>query len=77
MLSDDHLPDDYLSDYHELLYSLPKREGVVMTKKSRLEMAREIVARVKREMDRPRLTASVRNGEAGLTVPVVKRPAVP
>jgi hypothetical protein len=48
-----------------------------MTKKSRIEMAREIVARVKQEMDRPRLTASVRNGEAGLTVPAVKRPAVP
>jgi len=48
-----------------------------MTKKSRIEMAREIVARVKQEMDRPRLTASVRNGETGLMVTVVKRPTVP
>jgi len=47
-----------------------------MTKKSRIEMAREIVARLRIEMDRPRLAASVRNGEAGLTVPAVKRPTV-
>jgi hypothetical protein len=72
MLSDDHLPDD-----QGPLYSLIEREGFVMTKKSRLEMAREIVARVKKEMDRPRLTASVRNGETGLMVTVVKRPTVP
>ena len=33
-----------------------------MKKKSRIEIEREIVSRVKREMDQPRLTASVRNG---------------
>jgi hypothetical protein len=66
------LPDD-----HGPLYLSLGREGVVMTKKIRIEMAREILARVKREMDRPRLTASVRNGKAGLTVPAVKRPPVP
>jgi hypothetical protein len=33
-----------------------------MKKKSRIEIERKIVARVKREMDRPRLTESVRNG---------------
>jgi hypothetical protein len=66
------LPDD-----HGPLYLSLRREGFIMTKKSRIEMAREILARVKKEMDRPRLTASVRNGEAGLTVPAVKRPAVP
>jgi hypothetical protein len=32
-----------------------------MKKKSRIEIAREIVAYVKREMDQPRLTESVRN----------------
>jgi hypothetical protein len=47
-----------------------------MTKKGRIEMAREIVARVKREMDRPRLAASVRDGEIALNVAVVKRPTV-
>jgi hypothetical protein len=47
-----------------------------MKKKTRIEMAREIIARVKREMDKPRLTESVRNGESGLTAPAVKRPAL-
>jgi hypothetical protein len=47
-----------------------------MKNKSRIEMAREIIARVKREMDRPRLTESVRNGECGLSRPVSKRTAV-
>jgi hypothetical protein len=34
-------------------------------------MAREIISRVKREMEMPRLTESVRNGESGMAV---KRP---
>jgi hypothetical protein len=33
-----------------------------MKKKSRIEMAREIIANLRREMDRPRLTESVRDG---------------
>ena len=33
-----------------------------MKRKSRIEIERKIVARVKREMDKPRLTESVRNG---------------
>ena len=33
-----------------------------MKKKSRIENERKIVSRVKREMDQPRLTESVRNG---------------
>jgi hypothetical protein len=33
-----------------------------MKKKSRIEMAREIIANLRREMDRPRMTESVRNG---------------
>jgi hypothetical protein len=46
-----------------------------MKKKSRLEMAREIIARVKKEMDKPRLTESVRNGQCGLSTRGVKVPA--
>jgi|NGEPerStandDraft_6_1074524.scaffolds.fasta_scaffold160761_2 hypothetical protein len=42
-----------------------------MKKKSRIEIAREIISRVKREMDMPRLTESVRNGESTLAA---KRP---
>ena len=48
----------------------------VMTKKTRKELAREIVASVKREMDKPRLTESVRNGECGLTAPAAPAPAL-
>jgi hypothetical protein len=33
-----------------------------MKKKSRIEIERKIVSHVKREMDKPRLTESVRNG---------------
>jgi hypothetical protein len=57
--------------------TLPIAQGsFVMTKKSRKELEREIVARVKREMDKPRLTTSVRNAECGLTGPAVPAPAV-
>jgi hypothetical protein len=37
-----------------------------MKKTNRIEMAREIIARVKREMEKPRLTESVRKGKSGL-----------
>jgi hypothetical protein len=47
-----------------------------MTKESRKELEREIVASVKREMDKPRLTESVRNGESGLTAPAAPAPAL-
>jgi hypothetical protein len=46
-----------------------------MEKKNRIEMAREIIASVKREMQRPRLTESVRNGLNGQGAPPVERPA--
>jgi hypothetical protein len=46
-----------------------------MKKKSRIEMAREIISSLKREMDKPRLTESVRNGESSLTPQAVKGPA--
>ena len=47
-----------------------------MTKKSRKELAREILASVKREMDKPRLTESVRNAESGLTAQAVTAPVL-
>ena len=37
----------------------------IVKKKSRIQMAREIIANLRREMDRPRLTESVRNGVSG------------
>jgi hypothetical protein len=36
-----------------------------MKKNRRIEKAREIIANLRREMDRPRLTESVRNGLSG------------
>lgn len=47
-----------------------------MKKKSRIEIAREIVARVKREMNQPRLTESVRNGLNARGAPAMEKPAV-
>jgi hypothetical protein len=46
-----------------------------MKKESRTERAKEIVASVKREMDKPRLTASVRDGERRLNERAVRVPA--
>jgi len=46
-----------------------------MKKKSRIENEREIVSRVKREMDQPRLTESVRNGFSVQAAPTRKKPA--
>jgi hypothetical protein len=46
-----------------------------MKKKSRIEIEREIVSRVKREMDQPRLTMSVRNGFSAQAVSTVEKPA--
>jgi hypothetical protein len=40
-----------------------------MKKKSRIEIERKIVSRVKREMDKPRLTESVRNGLSARAAP--------
>jgi hypothetical protein len=46
-----------------------------MKKKSRIEIAREIVSCVRREMDKPRLTESVRNGFRSLAAPNTGKPA--
>jgi hypothetical protein len=46
-----------------------------MKKKSRLEMERTIVSRVKKEMDRPRLAESVRNDFRTLASPAIEKPA--
>ena len=48
----------------------------VMTRKSRKELERELLASVKREMDKPRMTESVRNGESSLTKPAIPAPAL-
>ena len=38
------------------------KEGFILGKNDRIQLAREIIARVKREMQLPRLTESVGNG---------------
>jgi hypothetical protein len=47
----------------------------MMKRKSRIEIEGEIVSRVKREMDKPRLTESVRNGFKALAPPAIEKPA--
>jgi hypothetical protein len=46
-----------------------------MKKKSRIEMARDIVSYVRKEMDKPRLNESVRNGFSAQAAPTVEKPA--
>jgi hypothetical protein len=46
-----------------------------MKKESRIENDRKIVSRVKREMDKPRLTESVRNGFKAHVAPALEKPA--
>jgi hypothetical protein len=45
-----------------------------MHKISRIENERRIVSRVKKEMDRPRLTESVRNGFSVQAAPPAEKP---
>ena len=44
-----------------------------MKEKSRIEIERQIVSRVKREMDKPRLTESVRQGFSAKASPSVEK----
>jgi hypothetical protein len=46
-----------------------------MKKKTRIDNERKIVSRVKREMDQPRLTESVRNGLSAQAEPTAEKPA--
>jgi hypothetical protein len=46
-----------------------------MKNKSRIEIERKIVSSVKKEMDQPRLTESVRNGFSAQAAPTVEKPA--
>jgi hypothetical protein len=45
-----------------------------MNKKSRIERGKEIISSVKKEMEKPRLTASVRNGERRLSLLAARAP---
>jgi hypothetical protein len=47
-----------------------------MKKKSRIEIEREIFSRVKREMDQPRLTESVRNDFSAQAAPTAEKPVI-
>jgi len=46
-----------------------------MRKISRIEIERKLVTRVKREMDKPRLTESVRNGISAQAAPANEKPS--
>jgi hypothetical protein len=43
------------------------RRELAMKKKSRIERGKEIISSVKKEMDKPRLAASVRDGDRRLS----------
>jgi len=43
--------------------------------RSRVEIERKLVSHVKREMDKPRLTESVRNGFSAQHAPAMEKPA--
>ena len=45
----------------------------MIKKKSQIEIEKKIVSRVKREMDKPRLTESVRNGFGALAAPAIEK----
>ncbi|HEY6848757.1 MAG TPA: hypothetical protein VI320_21485 [Terracidiphilus sp.] len=45
-----------------------------MKKKTRIENEKTIVSRVKREMDQPRLTESVRSGFSAQAAPTPEKP---
>ena len=47
-----------------------------MKKAARIQLARQIIARVKKEMQEPRLTESVRNGMRGKATPYSMEPAI-
>jgi len=46
-----------------------------MKKKSRIQIEGKIPSTLKREMDQPRLTESVRNGFTALAAPAIEKPA--
>ena len=57
-----------------VIYWSSFKEGRFMKKESRIENDRKILSRVKREMDQPRLTESVRNGFSAQAAPAVENP---
>jgi hypothetical protein len=46
-----------------------------MKKKSRIQIEGKILSNLKREMDQPRLTESVRNGFTAQAGPAIEKPA--
>jgi hypothetical protein len=51
------------------------KEGRFMKKKGQTENERRIFSRVKREMNKPRQTESVRNGFSAKAAPTAQKPA--
>jgi len=64
------------SELDTVIHCSSFKEGPLMKKKSRIENERKIVSRVKREMDQPRLTESVRNGFSAQAASAVEKPTV-
>jgi hypothetical protein len=62
------------SELDTVIHRSSFKKGRIMKKKSRIEIERSIVSRVKKEMDEPRLTESVRNGLSVRAAPVAVKP---
>jgi hypothetical protein len=58
---------------HEFAHQ--SKMGHFMKKKTRIEIAKEIILSESREMHKPRLTESVRNGFSAQAAPSVGKPA--
>jgi len=52
------------------------KKGRFMKKKGQTEIERRILSRVKREMNKPRLTESVRNCLSAIDAPIAEKPTV-
>jgi hypothetical protein len=63
------------SELDSVIHCSSSKEGSFMKMKSRIEIERMIVSRVKREMDKPRLTESVRNGFRAMAAQTIEKPA--
>jgi hypothetical protein len=63
------------TEFDTAIHRSSSKKGRFMKKKSRTDAERKIVSRVKREMDEPRLTESVRNGFRARAAPALAKPA--
>jgi hypothetical protein len=62
------------SEFDTVIHCSSFKERPLMKKKSPIKNERKIISSVKREMDQPRLTESVRKGFSAQSAPSVEKP---